>query len=166
MKKLATAMAMPVLAALCACAAPAALPPAQAPRPRDALFDTVSALDAAVFDAFNKCSAPEELRRHAGFFAADVEFYHDTGGVTWTRQAMLANTRKNVCGKYRRELVPGSLSVFPVKGFGAIAQGVHRFCRIPSGDCEGRADFMIVWRNRGAKWEITRVLSYGHRPDK
>ena len=31
-----------------------------------------------------------------------VEFYHDTGGVTWTRQDMIANTEKYVCGKFRR----------------------------------------------------------------
>ena len=66
--------------------------------PTDSLFDTIAALDSAVFDAFNKCSSPEQLQKHASFFAPDVEFYHDMGGVTWTRQAMIANTRKNVCG--------------------------------------------------------------------
>ncbi len=48
----------------------------------DALFETVSALDTAAFESFNKCSAPEQLQRHASYFASDVEFYHDTGGVT------------------------------------------------------------------------------------
>jgi hypothetical protein len=129
----------------------------------DALFDTVSALDSAVFDAFNNCSSPDQLRKHAGYFAPDVEFYHDTGGVTWTRQDMLANTQKYVCGKFRRELVPGSLKVFPVKDFGAIAQGVHRFCQFETGNCEGLADFVIVWRNQAGNWQITRVLSFGHR---
>jgi hypothetical protein len=86
--------------------------------------------------------------------------------VTWNRQDMLARTKKNVCGVYRRELVPGSLKVIPIKGFGAIAQGVHRFCQFKTGDCEGIADFTIVWRNQGGKWEMTRVLSYGHRPNR
>jgi hypothetical protein len=140
--------------------------PVEAREPEDPLFTTVSALDEAVFDAFNKCAAPDQLRRHARYFAPDVEFYHDTGGVTWTRQAMLANTKKNACGKYRRELVAGSLKVFPVKDFGAIAQGVHRFCQLATGRCDGMADFTIVWRYRHAKWEITRVLSYGHRPNR
>ncbi len=132
----------------------------------DALFETVSALDTAAFESFNKCSAPEQLQRHASYFASDVEFYHDTGGVTWSRERMLANTEKYVCGKFRRELVPGSLRVFPVKDFGAIAQGEHRFCQFKTGDCEGLADFLIVWRNQEGKWEITRVVSYGHRPNK
>jgi hypothetical protein len=85
------------------------------------------ALDTAVFDAFNHCSSPEQLQKHASYFAPDVEFYHDTGGVTWSRQDMLANTEKYVCGHFRRELVPGTLKVFPIKDFGAIAQGSHRF---------------------------------------
>jgi len=37
---------------------------------------------------------------------------------------MIANTEKNVCGKFRRELVLGSLEVFQVKDFGAIERGV------------------------------------------
>lgn len=131
----------------------------------DPLFDTVAALDSGVFDAFNHCDVPAQLHKHAGYFANDVEFYHDTGGVTWTRQAMLANTEKYACGNYRRELVAGSLKVYPVKGFGAIAQGVHRFCQVGTGQCDGVADFTMVWRERDGQWQITRALSYGHRPN-
>ena len=136
---------------------------AQAP---DTLFVTIAALDTAVFNAFNNCSAPEQLQKHAAYFAPDVEFYHDTGGVTWTREAMLANTEKYACGHFRRELVPGSLRVFPVRDFGAIEIGSHRFCQFASGKCEGLADFTMVWRNQGGSWVITRVLSYGHRPNE
>jgi hypothetical protein len=140
------------------CAAAADAPPAA-----DPLFDTVSALDSAVFDAFNKCSDPAQLKIHASYFAPDVEFYHDKGGVTWTRQDMLANTAKNACGNYRRELVPGTLQVYPIPGYGAIEQGVHRFCMVKTGACEGMADFVIVWTHQGDEWKITRALSYGHR---
>lgn len=156
-------------AALAGCASPphASAPPrAPAPPPpglADPLYDTIAALDATVFDAFNHCGAPDELQRHAGYFAADVEFYHDAGGVTWTRDAMLANTAKYVCGKFRRELVPATLRVYPIKDFGAVAQGVHRFCQLATGACEGIADFVILWRRTGERWEITRVISYGHR---
>ena len=132
----------------------------------DSLLDTISALDTAVFDAFNSCSAPGQLQKHASYFAPDVEFYHDTGGVTWSRQEMLANTEKHVCGNFRRELVPGTLKIFPIKDFGAIEQGTHRFCQFAGGKCEGIADFAIVWSNQNGSWQITRVLSYGHRPNK
>lgn len=145
----------------------AALPLAHAGEPavpaQDALFQQVSQLDRAAFDAFNRCSDPAQLQTHASYFDANVEFYHDTGGVTWTRDAMLANTAKHACGKFTRELVPGTLKVYPIKEFGAIAQGVHRFCHAASDTCDGLADFAIVWRNQDGQWEITRVLSYGHR---
>jgi hypothetical protein len=127
------------------------------------LFEKIAALDSAVFDAFNHCDAPAQLQKHASYFAPDVEFYHDSGGVTWTRDAMIAKTRENVCGHFRRELIPGSLRVFPIKDFGAIEQGVHRFCQFETGTCNGMADFVVVWRQQGAAWQITRVLSYGHR---
>lgn len=134
-----------------------------AAEPQEDLFQQVSEQDRAMFDSFNRCEDPAQLELHATFFAPDVEFYHDTGGVTWTREAMLANTAKHVCGKFRRELEAGSLTVYPIKDFGAIAQGVHRFCQNGSGQCEGVADFTMVWRLRDNHWEATRVLSYGHR---
>lgn len=128
------------------------------------LAQTIAALDAAVFDAFNRCADPAQLDRHASHFDPAVEFYHDTGGVTWTREAMLANTRQHACGKFTRELVPGSLVVHPVRGFGAIAQGRHRFCQNGGSTCDGLADFTMVWqRLHDGQWRITRVLSYGHR---
>lgn len=154
---------LPLAASLLVLSATAA---AQPPAADDtSLTATIAALDTAVFDAFNRCADPAQLARHASLFAKDVEFYHDTGGVTWTRNAMIANTRKHACGHYTRELVPGSLRVYPVKDFGAISQGVHRFCQTDTGRCEGEADFTIVWHQLDGHWEITRVLSYGHRPN-
>jgi hypothetical protein len=156
--------AFAVVALLPACAGPQPSPPAPSKETSGPLFDTVSSLDTAVFEAFNTCASPGQLQKHADFFSADVEFYHDTGGVTWSRADMLANTEKFVCGNFRRRLVPGTLRVYPIKDFGAIAQGVHEFCPFTSGSCEGAAAFLILWRNDGGSWRITRVFSYGHRP--
>jgi hypothetical protein len=128
------------------------------------LYEMVLELDKKTFAAFNSCAASGQLLKHAEFFSEDVEFYHDKGGVTWTRAEMLANTEKYVCGNFRRELVEGSFRVYPVKDFGAIAKGVHKFCQFKSGACEGAAEFLIVWRQQTNKWSITRVLSFGHRP--
>jgi hypothetical protein len=152
------------LASLAACTTPTREPLGPAAETSAALFATVAALDSGVFDAFNTCADPGQLQKHAAYFAADVEFYHDTGGVTWNRQEMLANTEKYACGNFRRELIAGSLRVYPVKDFGAIAQGAHRFCGFESGSCDGVAEFVMVWRKQGDVWHITRVLSYGHRP--
>ncbi|GGY13687.1 hypothetical protein GCM10008098_00410 [Rhodanobacter panaciterrae] len=166
MYKLAASIVMvSALVVLGSSVAASGLPSTNTP-PADPLFNKISALDTAVFDAFNHCSEPGQLERHASYFAPDVEFYHDQGGVTWTRDAMIANTRKNVCDHFRRELIPGTLKVYPIKDFGAIEQGVHRFCQFKTGDCEGMADFIVIWRHQGDQWQITRVLSYGHRPNK
>ncbi len=75
-------IAISILVVLGACALSSSRALAEATAQADALFETVSALDTAAFESFNNCSVPEQLQRHARFFAADVEFYHDTGGVT------------------------------------------------------------------------------------
>ncbi|GAB2500110.1 hypothetical protein GCM10027266_18330 [Arenimonas alkanexedens] len=115
----------------------------------DPLYTTIAALDEAVFDAFNRCSDPAQLERHASYFDPDVEFYHDNGGVTWHRDEMLTNNRTHVCGNFSRELIPGSLRVHPIKDFGVIALGSHRFFQFSSGQCEGEAHFTMIWRLRG-----------------
>lgn len=75
----------------------------------------------------------------------------------------------NVCGKSQRELVPGAVKAWPIKGFGALAGGEHRFCHCKPGGtthpCEGRAEFTILWRQQGTAWTITRAFSYEHGPD-
>ena len=147
------------------CAAPFASATTQAAEASqsDTLTQTITQLDSEAFDAFNRCADPAQLQRHAGFFSESVEFYHDNGGVTWNRADMLANTKKHACGNYTREVIPGSIVVYPIKDFGAIELGSHRFCQAASRTCDGLADFTIVWQQTDAGWKITRVLSYGHR---
>jgi Domain of unknown function (DUF4440) len=129
----------------------------------ESLFSTVSKLDADFFDAFNNCSSPDQLKKHASYLNANVEFYHDKGGVTWTRQDYIEKTKENVCGNFRRVLTAGSLQVFPIEGYGAIEEGHHTFCGIKSGKCFGEAKFLIVWHHSSDGWEITRIFSYGHQ---
>lgn len=156
--KLITTLALSLSLSTAALAAPEAGDTAA-----NVLTERITTLDAEAFDAFNRCAEPGQLERHAAYFAEGVEFYHDNGGVTWNRDDMLANTRRYACGNYRRELVPGSLRVYPIKDFGAIEQGVHRFCRTGAERCEGAADFLIIWQRDGERWRMTRVVSYGHR---
>lgn len=132
---------------------------AQGAVPDAALFATISGLDAKVFDAYNRC----DLATFGSAFAPDVEFYHDEGGATFDRNTVVANTKKFICGKVHRELVAASLRIYPVKDFGAIEEGEHRFCEISTGKCAGIAKFVIVWKRGREDWIITRVLSYGHR---
>jgi predicted ester cyclase len=126
------------------------------------LIDRMRSLDTQVFQAFNNCQNQQDLDQHASYFSEDVEFYHDNGGVTWDRKTMISNTKKYVCGNFTRKLIPASFNAYPVKDFGAITEGVHIFCQIETQECEGKANFVMVWRNINDKWVITRVLSYGH----
>jgi len=126
----------------------------------DDLFGTIAALDTAVFDAFNRC----DLERFGTFFADDLEFYHDRGGLSRSRQALVEAVKNNICGKVRRELVPGTLEVHPIPGYGAVEVGVHRFHHPGHDDTEavGEARFVHVWQNANGAWRLTRVISYDH----
>jgi hypothetical protein len=84
---------------------------------------TLTALDAALFDAYNKC----DLDKFASFVDENVEFYHDQGGLTLGRAALTDAVKKNICGRVTRELVQGTLKIYPMRGYGAIEMGVHRF---------------------------------------
>jgi len=143
-------------------AAPLADVGAQSAKPitaHDALLRTMESLDSAVFDAYNRC----DLEKFGGYFSPDIEFYHDKGGVTLGRQNLVESVKKNICGKVRRELVVGTLEVYPMEGYGAVAMGAHRFCPVGTQKCEGIAKFIHLWQNKDSVWEVTRVISYDHR---
>lgn len=124
---------------------------------------TITALDAALFDAYNRCDLP----KFKSFFVDDVEFYHDQGGVTLGAAALTESVKKNICGQTTRELVPNTLQVFYMKGYGALETGVHRFNHPGHpeiGVGEGR--FIHLWQYKDGAWKITRVISYDHHSAK
>jgi ketosteroid isomerase-like protein len=124
------------------------------------LFETVARMDSAIFDAFNA----HDVERLMTMFTNDLEFYHDTGGLTDYQQSQ-ENFKKLFAGTpdIRRDLVQGSLEVYPIKDHGAIEIGEHRFCHKENGkdDC-GTFKFAMVWRKAAESWKISRVISYGH----
>lgn len=130
-----------------------------APAAVDPLTQEIAALDGKVFDAYNNCDLPA----FSGYFDPKVAFFHDSGGATFERDAMVDGVRKYICGKVRRELIPASFRVYPVKDYGAIEESEHRFCELATQRCEGIAKFVMVWAKRDGAWQITTVLSYGHR---
>lgn len=127
---------------------------------QEELEKVVASLDTALFDSYNRC----DLDKFAMLLAADVEFYHDQGGVTLGREKLTESVKKNICGKVTRELIPGTLQVYPMKGFGAIEMGVHRFHHTGHDDTEpvGEAKFVHLWQYKDGAWKVTRVLSYDH----
>ncbi|BEV11908.1 nuclear transport factor 2 family protein [Asticcacaulis sp. DW145] len=137
----------------------AALLATPADLPSDPLTTEIRALDAKVFDAYNRC----DLETFSAYFDPKVAFYHDTGGATFDRDAVVDGVRKYICGKVKRELITEGFHVYPIKDYGAIEEGEHRFCQMATGQCEGIAKFVMVWAKRDGAWQITSVLSYGHR---
>lgn len=84
------------------------------------LTATVTKLDANLFTAYNDC----DLASFARYIAPDIQFYHDRSGLTIGRSKLVATIRTNICGKLRRVLVPGTLAVDPIPGYGALETGV------------------------------------------
>ncbi len=162
MKKL---FARNVLLLLSLLAAPAARVDAQPP-PDPAvqaeLFRTISSLDSAFFDAYNRC----DLEKIGSLLTEDLEFYHDQTGLSRSRQASVDAVKQNICGKVRRELVAGTLEVYQLKGYGAVEIGEHRFCDSRKyekcGEDSGVARFVMLWQNKDGVWQISRVISYDH----
>lgn len=125
------------------------------------LFQTILSLDGALFASasFEAC----DLEKFKSFFANDVEFYHDQTGLTVGIETVAQQVEQNLCGKVRRELVSGTLEVFPMHGYGAVQTGVHRFYQPKAGpEPTGEAKFLHLWRYNDGTWKITRVISYDH----
>ena len=140
---------------------PAAATPVEA-IPADAaeLRELVAGLDRKMFDAYNA----HDVDGLMAWFAEDLEFYHDNGGLLDFQQVKAGFTSVFANNKdIRRELVDGSLEVYPIKGFGAIEIGAHRFCHTENGkpDC-GTFRFLQIWRFRDGAWKVAREVSYGH----
>jgi hypothetical protein len=124
------------------------------------LYKTIFKLDSALFNAFNTC----DIHTFQSMFSTDLEFYHDTGGLTdynHTVNAIRTNCERKL--GLVRTLIPGSLEVYPINGYGVIQIGSHQFCHPENGkqDC-GTFKFVHIWKYADGQWKITRVVSYDH----
>jgi hypothetical protein len=127
---------------------------------QEELVKAITTLDTELFDAYNTCN----LEKFGSLIAEDVEFYHDQGGVTLGRAALVESVKNNICGKVTRVLVPGSLEVYHMNHYGAVEIGVHRFQHPGTQDHDvvGEAKFIHLWQYKDGAWKITRVISYDH----
>jgi ketosteroid isomerase-like protein len=125
------------------------------------LDKAITALDAKLFDAYNHC----DLATFRSLVADDVEFYHDQGGLTLGGEKLTDSVKNNICtGDTQRVLVPGTLKIYYMKGYGAIEMGVHRFLhpKTEAVNGTGEGSFVHLWRYKDGGWKVTRVLSYDH----
>lgn len=123
-----------------------------------ALYKTIVSLDSAFFQAYNTCDL--NLDTYSSFYSEDIEFYHDNGGYMNSKKDIVEGTKKHVCGKVTRELVKGSIEVYPIKDFGAIEIGLHKFHNSEEPNSTASVGrFTIIWKKVNSEWKIVKVIS-------
>ena len=153
----------------------AALPPAFAqtagPAPTRQLTDEIAAADAALFSAFfDRC----DITALSGMVTEDFEMFHDKGGRVAGSGKEFITSLEGTCARQktgedyraRRELVAGSLKVYPLNNYGAVETGEHRFYQLLPGKPEKLVEvalFTQVWKKEATGWKLARVVSYDHR---
>jgi hypothetical protein len=137
-----------------------------------ALLAELAYQDSLFFDAvFTTCN----FEKVGEFITDDFEFYHDKWGLIATSRKEFVESIKNLCERQqqgidyraRRELVKGSMAVYPLNNYGAIQMGLHRFYQKIAGKDDQPtevAQFTHVWKKDDGAWKISRVLSYDHKP--
>lgn len=122
--------------------------------------------DSLFWQAYNQC----DVDGMAAFLTDDVEFYHDKGGPLYTLAKFKENLRTGLCGKtdsrIRRDVVPGTVNIFPMDNYGGLITGEHIFY-VSDGKKEtldGYGKFTQLWKFENNVWKMSRILSYDHGP--
>jgi len=126
------------------------------------LYEEIRQQDSLLFAGFNAHDS-QELMKH---FSEDLEFYHDKGGLSdfvQTGKDFSQLFSRNAATGLRRDVVPGSMEVYPIGEYGAVETCLHRFCHEENGkqDC-GTFKNIMIWKKSARGWEVTRVISYDH----
>jgi hypothetical protein len=127
---------------------------------QDSLYKKIAQLDSVLFNAFNT----RNIELFNSFFDTGLEFFHDKGGLTgYNHTVKFMQQVSAEQNDLRRELVKGSLEVYPVPGYGAIQTGAHTFCHTEAGkEVCGTFKFVHIWQQKNKEWKITRIISYDH----
>jgi ketosteroid isomerase-like protein len=141
------------------------------PTPTKQLTDEVAAADAAFFAAFfDRC----DTKALAAMITDDFEMFHDKGGRIAASAKQFMESIERTCARQktgedyraRRELVAGTLKVYPLNNYGAVETGEHRFFQLLPGKPEKLVEvalFTHVWKKDEGGWKLARVVSYDHR---
>ncbi len=121
------------------------------------LYDSIVSMDSVFFTAYNDC----DLGKMASLISEDLEFYHDRGGLMTSKDSVLEAIKNNICGKVTRELVKGSIEVYPIAGYGAVEMGQHFFHnnQEPEPAEHKIGKFVQLWKHENGQWRLTRIIS-------
>lgn len=133
------------------------------------LHNEIAKMDSLYFSAQNECN----LEKYASFLSEDFEFFHDKGGFTASKDDEIKGM-VIFCGKeqrtrqpLRREMIEGSLNVYPMDNYGALEFCDHIFyLQINDGTEKvvGKGKMTALWKLINNEWKLTRVISYDHQP--
>ena len=120
------------------------------------LHEIVVDLDKEFFDAYNNC----DTVTLEALISEDLEFYHDLGGLSTFKPQIIQALKDNICNKVTRELIDGTIEVYPIPGYGAVQMGWHQFHNSQEPNAKPKpSKFVTVWKEVGDNWLITRVIS-------
>ena len=120
------------------------------------LYAEIVRMDSIWEDSYNHCKMDVQEQ----IISEDLEFYHDKSGLLTSKTKLIAALKNNICGKVTRELLKGSIEVYPIKDYGAVEMGYHRFHSINDTDQNSHfARFVHIWKKANGFWKITRVIS-------
>ncbi|WP_454829423.1 nuclear transport factor 2 family protein [Pseudoxanthomonas wuyuanensis] len=152
-------LAFRIATAISALAFPVAAAGAQDAARSGPLYDELARMDRELFNAaFVDC----DQAKFGSLFTDDAEFYHDRTGASYGENVRkLQNCPRD--NGVSRTLIPGSLQVYPIGGYGAVQMGRHTFAREGEQGAE-IAQFVHLWNRKDGQWRLSRVLSFDHRP--
>ena len=121
------------------------------------LYKTILALDKELFDAYNTCT--ENLEKHASFYADEIEFFHDAGGLSTSKKEIIESIKKNICGKVTRDLVADSVEIHKIPDYGVVVIGYHKFNNLIEKSTSKPSKFILFWKHTDTNWKLTKVVS-------
>jgi ketosteroid isomerase-like protein len=127
---------------------------------KDVLYNEIARMDSVLFSAFNN----HDAEKMSTMFTKDLEFYHDKNGLSGYEATVEAFKRLfGQNNEMRRELVKGSLEVYPINNYGAVEIGNHTFYHMEDGKIiQGTFKFIHLWKKENGQWKISRIISYDH----
>jgi len=120
------------------------------------LHNEIVKMDATYFNAYNTC----DMETQADLYDENIEFFHDKGGLATDKKELLKALKENICNKVTRTLIKGSIEVYPIKDYGAIQIGYHKFFNKEEPNAKYvPSKFIMVWKKEDNNWKITKVIS-------